>query len=113
MSNDRLPTEFWVAAKLRQFNATGTGAYLVRRGDAERGSVIARLVDRDGARILVQVRDLDGRLAWMAVKEGVALPADEADAYITRAIARDSDVWVIEVETKRGENPFEGKLLGP
>jgi hypothetical protein len=113
MSNDRLPTEFWVSAQLRRFNAAGTGAYLLRRGDAERGTVIVRLADRDGVRVLIQVRDLDGRLAWMSVREGAVLPPAEADAYVDRAVGRDSDLWVIEVETRAGENPFAGSVLGP
>ena len=112
MANDRLPTEFWVTAQLRRFSSAGTGAYLIRRGDAERGTVIVRLVSLQGVRILTQVRDMEGRLGWMSVKEGTVLPPVEADAYVDRAVARDSDVWVIEVEAKDSENPFEGRVVG-
>ena len=112
MANDRLPTEFWVSAQLRRFSAAGIGAYLLRRGDAERGTVIVRLVGREGVRILTQVRDLDGVLGWMTAREGAALPPEEADAYVERAVARDSDLWVIEIETRAGETPFEGKVVG-
>jgi hypothetical protein len=112
MSNERLPTELWVQAQLRRFSSAGTGAYLVRRGDTERGTVLVRLVGRDGTRILTQVRDLDGKLAWMGVKEGVVLQGPDADAYVDRAIDRDSDLWVIEIETRDGENPFDGEVVG-
>jgi hypothetical protein len=112
MSDDRLPTEFWVAAQLRRFSGEGTGAYLMRRGDAERGTVLVRLVDRKGVRILTQVRDLDGALAWMAAGDGAAMAPDDADSYVARAVARDSDLWVIEIETRGGETPFEGKVVG-
>ena len=112
MTNDRLPTEFWIQAQLRRFNAAGIGAYLLRRGDTERGTVLVRLIGRDGTRILTQVRDLEGRLAWMGVKEGTVLSNADADAYVDRAINRDSDLWVIEVETRDGENPFEGDVVG-
>jgi len=111
MSEERLPTEFWVQAQLRRFNSAGTGAYLVRRGDRERGSVIVRLAERDGVRILIQVRDLDGKLAWLGVKDGAVLGMEEADAYVARAINRDSDIWVIEIETRAGENPFAGEVV--
>ena len=73
--------------------------------------MLVRLAASDGVRILTQVRDLDGRLGWMGVKEGATLPAAEADAYVGRAVQRDSDLWVIEVETRPGENPFAGKDL--
>ena len=112
MSSDRLPTEFWVQAQLRRFNAAGTGAYLLRRGDTERGTVLVRLIGHDGTRILIQVRDLDGKLAWMGVKEGAVLSNADADAYVDRAVDRDSDLWVIEVETRSGENPFENEVVG-
>jgi hypothetical protein len=112
MTDDRLPTEFWVQAQLRRLGASGRGAYLLRRGDAERGTVIVRLADRDAVRILIQVRDLDGRLAWMGVKDGAAMTEADAAAYVDRAVARDSDLWVIEVETGPGENPFAGELSG-
>lgn len=112
MSNDRLPTEFWIHAQLRRLNAAGTGAYLLRRGDTERGTVLVRLAGREGTRILIQVRDLNGRLAWLGVKDGAVLSNEDADAYVERATSRDSDLWVIEVETRNGENPFEGEIVG-
>ncbi len=112
MSDNRLPTEFWVQAQLRRLNASGVGAYLLRRGDTERGAVIVRLAEREGTRILTQVRDLDGKLTWMPAKDGAVLNNEDANAYVDRAVARDYDLWVIEVETKPGENPFEGQVAG-
>jgi hypothetical protein len=70
------------------------------------------LAGRDGTRILTQVRDLDGRLAWMPVREGATLSDADADAYIRRAVDRDADLWIIEIETRAGENPFEGAIIG-
>jgi len=112
MSNERIATELWVHAQLRRFSAAGTGAYLIRKGDTERGTVLVRLADREGTRILVQVRDLDGKLTWMGVKDGVVMPNPDADAYVDRAVSRDSDLWVIEVETSNGENPFDEEIVG-
>jgi hypothetical protein len=112
MSADRLPTEFWVAAQLRRFSAAGTGAYLMRRGDTERGAVLVRLAGPEGVRVLTQVRDLEGRLAWMAAKEGASMSSADADSYVERAVSRDSDLWVIEIETRSGETPFEGRVVG-
>jgi NAD+ synthase len=36
-----------VQAQLRRFSSAGIGAYLVRRGDTERGTVLVRLVGRE------------------------------------------------------------------
>ena len=48
----------------------------------------------------------------MGVKEGTVLSNADADAYVDRAINRDSDLWVIEVETRDGENPFDKDIVG-
>jgi hypothetical protein len=85
---------------------------LLRRGDTERGTILVRLIGREGTRILIQVRDLEGKLAWMGVKDGAVLNNEDADSYVTRAVDRDSDLWVIEVETRNGENPFENEVVG-
>jgi hypothetical protein len=109
--DDRLPTELWISATLRRFGAASRPAYLVRRGDPERGSVLVRLDGhREGTRILTQARDLDGTLIWLEAAEGRALPADEAQAYVERAVQRDPDLWVIEIETPDGATPFAGRV---
>jgi hypothetical protein len=112
MSTERIATELWVTAQLRRFSAAGTGAYLIRKGDTERGTVLVRLAEREGTRILTQVRDLEGRLTWMEVKDGAILSNEDADAYVERAVNRDSDLWIIEVETRNGENPFDKEIVG-
>jgi hypothetical protein len=110
MVDDRLPTELWVSAQLRRF--ADSGAYLLKRGDAERGAIVVRLAGKSGTRILIQARDLNGKLMWMGARDGAALTEEEANAYIDRAVARDSDLWVIEIETKADENPFQGEVIG-
>ncbi len=58
-----------------------------------------------------QQRDLKGELGWMTLFKGATVPETEADAYIQRAIQRDPDLWVIEVEDREKRNPFEGKVF--
>ena len=66
----------------------------------------------DGCRILTQARDLAGQLGWLAALGGQLVPEAEADAYIARAVDRDPDLWVIEIEDRQGRHPFDGKLIG-
>ncbi len=35
----------------------------------------------------------------------------EADAYVARAVDRDPDLWVIEIEHREGWHPFDGRVL--
>jgi len=111
-TDDRIPTAIWVMAHLRRCSAAGIPATLVRRGDASGGSVLLKLNQLDlGCRVLTRTRDLEGRPAWLAALNGHLVPEAEADAYIGRAVQRDPDLWVVEVEDRDGEHPFEGKML--
>ncbi len=112
MSEERLPTELWVQAHLRRCSVDATPAALLRRGEPERGTVLLKLNQIEaGCRILTQARDLDGRLGWLAALGGKLVAEAEADAYIARAVERDPDLWVIEIEDRDGRNPFAGKLI--
>ena len=85
---------------------------LVRRGEPERGTVLLKLnLLEAGCRVLTQARDLDGRLGWLIALDGRTVPETEADAYIDRAVNRDPDLWVIEIEDRTGRNPFDGTVI--
>ena len=76
------------------------------------GSVLLKLNQRDlGCRVLSQQRGLDGALGWLAAFEGRLVEETEADAYIERAVRRDPDLWVVEIDDRAGRNPFEGKVF--
>jgi hypothetical protein len=112
LSEERLPTELWVQAHLRRLSGEAIPAVLVRRGEAGRGTVLLKLnLLEGGCRILTQARDLEGRLGWLAALAGKLVPEAEADAYIARAVERDPDLWVIEIEDRSGRNPFDGKTI--
>jgi hypothetical protein len=64
-----------------------------------------------GCRVLSQTRDFDGKLAWLAAFKGELVAESEADDYVGRAVARDPDLWVVEIEHRDGWHPFEGKVL--
>ena len=60
-----------------------------------------------GCRLLTQQRDLDGVLGWADATKDEILDEKKADDYIRRAIARDPDLWVIEIEDRAMANPFD------
>jgi hypothetical protein len=112
MSDDRLPTGLWVEAQLRHLTEKGIPYYIANKGAYASGTVLLKLNSlTDGCQVLTQIRDMDGNLGWMVALNGVWVAESEADAYIRRAVDRDPDVWVIEVEDRTKTNPFEGKLI--
>jgi hypothetical protein len=109
---DRLPTDLWVSAHLRQCAAKGIPVYVVHKGALAAGTVMLRLIMRGkGSKILNQSRNIDGDLGWMDPFDGEVIDDAKAEQYIKRSIDRDPDVWVIEVEDVEGKNPFEGKVF--
>jgi len=112
VSEDRIPTELWVTAHLRQCTAKGIHHTVVHKGAPAAGTVMVKILMRDRlCKLLNQSRDMDGNMGWMDMFDGA--PADErkADEYITRTLKRDPDIWVIEIEDRAGNNPFEGKIF--
>lgn len=112
MEDDRIPAEMWVAAQLRSCNGRGMPAYLVRKGSAMGGVVMVKLLDQTRqCRIFTQSRDFEGKTGWLPAFDGGHVDEAAADAYIGRAVSRDPDLWVIEVESRDGQMPFDGKIF--
>ena len=112
MPDDRLPTDLWVMAHIRRCIADGIPATVARKGEGRSGMLLLKVNQLDnGCRVLSQARDLDGVLGWMAAFDGKLVPEPEADDYIARAVSRDPDIWVVEIEDREGRHPFEGKVF--
>jgi len=103
-SAPRLRTGVWAAALLRRWNQhTAVVATLVRRGDADAGTVLLKINRLDGtATVLSQTVSVDGNRAWLRATGTTPVADTEAEAYIQRQRKRDPDLWVIEIEDRRG-----------
>ncbi len=111
--DNRLTTKLWLDAHLRQFTARGQAFTIAHRGDDQRGSVILKIFRgrSEGCTILSRAYGPEGEIGWLPALDGRAVPEPEADDYLARLIARDPDVWVIEIESRDGSYPFSGKVL--
>ena len=78
-------------------------AMVRRRGDDDAGSILI-IVDRlDGtAYVLSQIRDADGVRNWLKVTGDVPVPYSESESYIQRRTCTDPDIWVLEIEDRKG-----------
>jgi hypothetical protein len=112
MDEPRLPTALWVEAHLHQLTLKGIPFYIINKGAHAAGTVLLKLNGREqGCGLLIQQRNIDGVLGWTSALKDEVLEESKADEYIARAISRDPDLWVIEVEDREKKNPFEGKLF--
>lgn len=100
----RLRSDFWVSAYLRQRASAGIVAVLRRRGAAEAGAIFIKVDLLDGIAQLYSPAppDLDGpgiERRFELLLQGDALSIEDR---VAREIRFDSDLWLIEVEDRKG-----------
>jgi hypothetical protein len=106
----RLASGVWVAAYLTRLRLADIPAYVTAKGDAEAGAVVVKVALLDGtARAYERRSDLmSGARAWILLAEGAEA---EVDAQLVRARQRDPDLWVIELEDRRGRTLLDEEGL--
>lgn len=103
-----LPTGMWVETHLAALNARGVSYYITQKGNYGSGVVLLKLLNRKyECSLLIQQRDLDGKMGWVNALDKETVEERTADEYIQRSITRDPDLWVVEIEQKTLDNPFE------
>ena len=112
MSESRLKAKLWVQAAIRTCQSQGIAAVLARRGDEDAGAVLIKQnLMGGGFLVLTQIRSGDGRLAWMKGTGPEPVDEEAAESYIARQVARDGDLWVIEIEDRAGRLPFAAEMI--
>ncbi|NHB76177.1 DUF1491 family protein [Rhodobacter calidifons] len=106
----RLASGVWVSAYLARLRLADIPAYVTAKGDAEAGAVVVKVALLDGtARAYERRSDLmTGARAWFLLAEG---PEAEVDALVARTRSRDPDLWVIELEDRRGRTLLDEEGL--
>jgi hypothetical protein len=107
----RLLTHIMVGAAVRQGAGMGIPVTVAKRGEAERGAVLIKLNRGPaGCTALVQGRNLAGDLVWQRATGPEPVPEATCDAYVAKALHRDPDLWVVEVEDRAGRHLFAGAV---
>ena len=101
----------WVSMAIRLSDMAGRPAAVLRKGDPDAGAILAVLRGREGIVVLSQVRDAEGRPAWMRGTGPAPVEEDVATAYVDRQVKRDPDIWVVEFEAPDLLPPFEARLI--
>lgn len=107
MTEARVPSGLWVDALVRRVQLGGASAFILQKGDSERGDVLLKVATLDGAaRAFVPTMDYEtGTRGFVdLVQRGVGETEAEIDDYIRRARERDPDLWVIEIEDREGRH---------
>jgi hypothetical protein len=108
----RLRSGVWVQAQLRLCDRAAIPFVVQRRGDPDAGAILIKL-DRGAGGILVLSRGYlpDGRRAWVRAMGEKAVSEAEADAYLTRQIDFDPDIWILAIEDGGGRYQPDGQVI--
>ncbi|HEY7669409.1 MAG TPA: DUF1491 family protein [Hyphomicrobium sp.] len=111
----RLRAEFWVKGYIRRCVVEGASAVVVRHGDDDAGAIFIKVNRLDGTCLIfgpapagLQGAESDRRFIGRLAPEGVA--EEEADSFLAREHRFDSDLWLIEVEDRKGRHFLDDQL---
>ena len=110
MTEARVKAKLWVQMALRMGDIDGRPGAVLRAGDADAGGVLVVLRGRDGLVVLSQMRS-GAELSWLRATGSGPVDQAVADAYVSRQVGRDPDLWVIEFEAPDLMPPFEARIL--
>jgi hypothetical protein len=100
-------TAIWVAAHLRRCFGQGLTGVIARRGAEEAGSVLVRVILRDGSIHLFgpapgPAFDEAGRRRFRLKLTATLDEASVVDAMIARELRFDPDLWVVDIDDPAG-----------
>ena len=99
---NRLKSHVAVAALLRRAQGQGAFATVLRKGDPDAGALHVAVRTLDGfAQLYSPIRNMAGEAAYLA---GTVAEEREVDAKVARLAEFDPDIWVVEVEDRRGRH---------
>ncbi len=113
----RLTAGLRARAYLRQVQIRGGFGTVLRRGDETAGDILLKVrpVGADGGgravEVYAQATLADGQRGWMRLGRPGFTDEAAADAAIARAIRRDPDLWVLELESDGTGFPLDEPLL--
>jgi hypothetical protein len=107
----RLKSDIWVAAYLRRCQIEGAFGAVIRHGADEAGSIFIKVNRLDGTADLYgpapqtafdEARPLE-RVFTPCLANQPALEA-EIEAYLNREARFDPDIWIVEIEDRKGRH---------
>lgn len=113
----RLKASIWVKAYIRTCAGGGLPVAVVRHGDDDAGTIFVRVNLLNGTSRLFGPApaglELPGSDRLLApVFDGTARADDDVDRHLQREAEFDSDLWVVEVESRDGRH-FLDDWLAP
>ena len=103
----RLTTSILVSSALRQAQAKGLFAAVLRQGDEQAGTIFVE-VEIDPAQSSLYGRQVsfDGDYEWVCLTGEVPVSSEAVAERLHKEAVRDPDCWIICVQDPKGRNIF-------
>ena len=96
---ERLPAHLEVSALLRQAEAEGGFATIVKRGDPDRGALILLIANRGQHQAcLERALGSDGIYGWQTVGPSIGADPQSLADWSQKRVRFDEDSWLIELD---------------
>lgn len=107
----RLKSGIFVRALIRRAEVDDAPGFVLTKGEEEAGAIFIKINRLDGfALVLTQARAGDGEAIWMKPLGDWCAEA-ETDAYLEKQRKYDPDLWVIEIEDRKGRTFVDEPVL--
>lgn len=100
----RLPAHLEVSGLIRQVEAAGGFATVLRKGERVAGTILVVLAENGkDMRAYERMPQLDGTRSWHCAMRQTGENGPDFDAYLRRRASQDPDLWLIELDIADGE----------
>jgi hypothetical protein len=105
----RLRSSIWVKAYVRRCMSSGVAAAVVHHGDDDAGAIFVRVNRLDGTSAIygpapAGLVGLELDRQFSCCLPGGFAPDCDADAFLSRQRDFDTDLWVVEIESRDGRH---------
>lgn len=105
-----LKTSIWAPALIRRAEIAGAYASVVHRGDPDAGAALVKVRTLDDLAVLYRsMRDMNGQRIWLPKGP---VTEDEIDQDVRKRLSNDPDLWVVEIEDRKGRHFLTEKVEG-
>ncbi len=102
--NDRLPARLEATALMRQVQANGGFATIIKRGDDDRGALILLVAERGLPKVLIERRmGKDFAYRWTIVTRADEAKPEKFHESREKMTRYDPDCWIIELDVADAE----------
>lgn len=100
----RLPAHLEVAALIRCVGAEGGYASVLRKGEADAGTILLVLLEKGAnARVYERMPRPDGTRQWTLSRKENPENKTELEDWLRRRADQDPDLWIVELDIAHGE----------